>query len=66
MTYEEGEALAKENKFLFQEASAKTGENVSTLFNKEIADQIVQRFFEKKEEQEEDSNNINEIGSLYY
>lgn len=52
MSTEEGEAFAKEKKFLFQEVSAKTGENIGTLFNKDIADHVLSRFLAKDKEPE--------------
>jgi len=41
----EGETLAKDKNFLFQEVSAKNGTNINTLFYKEIFNQIKNKFY---------------------
>ena len=44
VTKEEGEKYAKDNNIIFQEVSAKTGDNISDLFYKKIIQQIIIKF----------------------
>ncbi len=44
VTKEEGEKYAKDNNIIFQEVSAKTGDNISDLFYKKIIEQIIIKF----------------------
>lgn len=60
---EEGEALAKEKKFIFQEVSAKTGENIGTLFNKDIAELVSARYLSPQEVVAEDPGKDNSVNN---
>lgn len=44
MTPSEGEALAKEKSFIFQEVSARSGSNINNLFYKDIFSQISKKY----------------------
>ena len=44
ISFEEGEKFAKDNNFIFQEVSAKTGENFPELFYNKIFEQIIIKF----------------------
>ena len=44
ISLEEGEKFAKDNNFIFQEVSAKTGENFPELFYNKIFEQIIIKF----------------------
>ncbi|MCQ2818008.1 MAG: GTP-binding protein [archaeon] len=44
VTYEEGKKFADENKIIFEEVSAKTGDNFASLFYKQIFDKIITKF----------------------
>jgi hypothetical protein len=53
---QEGEALAKEKGYIFQEVSAKSGANINNLFYQDIFAQIGRRFNIMGEE---DNTNVN-------
>ena len=44
ISFEEGEKFAKDNNFIFQEVTAKTGENFPELFYNKIFEQIIIKF----------------------
>jgi len=44
VSFEEGQKLASNNKFIFQEVSAKSGENFSKLFEEQIYEEIYNRY----------------------
>jgi Ras-related protein Rab-6A len=53
VTREEALAVAKEKKFIFHEVSALSGENINSLFYKDIFDQIVNQFRVSMDDNEE-------------
>ncbi len=57
--FSEAEALAKERQMICHEVSAKTGENINTLFYKDIFDQIIANF---KSAVVEDDNGVDGNG----
>ena len=62
VTLEEGQKYANENNFIFQEVSAKTGQNFETLFETKIFEAIYNKFkeeFDKREQMEYGDNNDN-------
>lgn len=66
VTKEEGEAMAKANKQIFQEVSAKNGINVNNLFYRDIFDQISKVLKGESEVvQEVASNNYNNYYRRY-
>ena len=68
VTFDEGKKLAEQNNFVFQEVSAKTGENFEKLFEVQIYEAVYNKFrseFDKREEGEiqqnfETNDNTNE------
>ena len=53
VTFEEGKKLAEKNKYVFQEVSAKTGDNFEKLFEVQIFEAVYNKFkkeFDKREE----------------
>ena len=70
VTFDEGKKLAEQNNFVFQEVSAKTGENFEKLFEVQIYEAVYNKFrseFDKREEGEiqqnfETNDNTNETG----
>ena len=65
VTFEEGKKFAEENKFIFQEVSAKNGKNFETLFDEQIFEAVYNKFkneFDKREKMygEEQINETNE------
>jgi hypothetical protein len=44
VTTQEGEILAKEKNYIFQEVSAKSADNINTLFYQDIFNQIARKF----------------------
>ena len=65
ITFEEGKKLAEKNNYVFQEVSAKTGENFEKLFEVQIYEAVYNKFkneFDKREEggEEQINNEKNE------
>ena len=65
VTFEEGKKLAEKSNYVFQEVSAKTGENFEKLFEKQIFEAVYNKFkkeFDKREEggEEQINNETNE------
>ena len=68
VAFDEGKKLAEQNNFVFQEVSAKTGENFEKLFEVQIYEAVYNKFrseFDKREEGEiqqnfETNDNTNE------
>ena len=59
VTFEEGKKFAEENKFMFEEVSAKNGNNFETLFEVKIFEAIYKKYkseFDKREKMEYDDN----------
>ena len=59
VTFDEGKKLAEQNNFVFQEVSAKTGENFEKLFEVQIYEAVYNKFrseFDKREEGEIQQN----------
>ena len=61
VTINEGEKFAEENNFIFEEVSAKTGENFPELFYNKIFEQINIKFKPGGQQMEQE---INEIGKV--
>ena len=62
VTYEEGKKFAEENKFIFEEVSAKSGNNFETLFEVKIFEAIYNKFkseFDKRDKMGDDEDNAN-------
>jgi len=60
VTFEEGKKLAEKNNYVFQEVSAKTGDNFEKLFEVQIFEAVYNKFkneFDKREEGDEDHTN---------
>ena len=57
VTKDEGELFAKERGFIFQEVSAKSGQNVNNLFYKDILDEIARKLNSGGEGVEENPEN---------
>ena len=55
--YEEGEKFAKSHNMIFLETSAKTGENINSIFEKSVA-QIDQNIIDKKYDLDNEQNGI--------
>jgi GTPase SAR1 family protein len=53
VTKDEGVTFAKDKKFIFHEVSALSGENINSLFYKDIFDQIVNQFRVSMDDHEE-------------
>ena len=72
VSFEEGKKFAEENKFVFQEVSAKNGKNFETLFDVQIFDAVYNKFkneFDKREKmgyEEEQPNETNEYTNKNY
>lgn len=64
MTKDEGETFSREKGFIFQEVSAKSGNNVNNLFYKDIFDEIARKL--NINEFNAESNNVERKGILYY
>ena len=65
VTFEEGKKLAEKSNYVFQEVSAKTGENFEKLFEVQIFEAVYNKFkkeFDKREEggEEQINNETNE------
>ena len=65
VTFEEGKKLAEKSNYVFQEVSAKTGENFEKLFEVQIFEAVYNKFkkeFDKREEggEEQVNNETNE------
>jgi len=65
VTFEEGKKLAEKSNYVFQEVSAKTGENFEKLFEVQIYEAVYNKFkkeFDKREEggEEQINNETNE------
>ena len=63
VTFEEGKKFAAENNFIFQEVSAKNGNNFEKLFEVQIFDAVYNKFkkeFDKREKFEYDGHDNNE------
>ncbi len=65
MATSEGEALAQEKNFIFQEVSAKTGANINNLFYKDIFAQISRKYKLLGEEVNEEGGDNNNNRSNY-
>ncbi len=64
VTTQEGENLAKERNYIFQEVSAKTAANINTLFYQDIFTQIAKKYNLISGQAENNFNEMeNEIGS---
>jgi Ras-related protein Rab-6A len=61
VTKEEGEKFAQENNIIFQEVSAKTGDNFSDLFYKKIFEQIIIKFRPGGQSAEQEVQDIGKI-----
>ena len=61
ITTEEGEKYAKDNNIIFQEVSAKTGDNFSDLFYKKIFEQIIIKFRPGGQTAEQEVQDIGKI-----
>ena len=62
VTFEEGKKFAEENKFIFQEVSAKSGKNFETLFEVQLFEAVYNKFkseFDKRERMYDDGQ-VNE------
>ena len=62
VTFEEGNKLANENNFIFQEVSAKNGKNFETLFETQLFGAVYKKFkneFDKREKMEYMEDNVN-------
>ena len=62
VTFEEGKKFAEENKFIFEEVSAKSGNNFETLFEVKIFEAIYNKFkseFDKRDKMGDDEDNAN-------
>ena len=60
VTFEEGKKLAEKNNYIFQEVSAKTGQNFENLFEVQIFEAVYNKFkkeFDKREEGGEEQLN---------
>ncbi len=57
VTSEEAMAMARERNIIYHEVSAKTGENINSLFYKDIFDQIIASFKKAGADEEIQSNN---------
>ena len=61
VTKEEGEKYAQDNNIIFQEVSAKTGDNFSDLFYKKIFEQIIIKFRPGGQTAEQEVQDIGKI-----
>jgi Ras-related protein Rab-6A len=61
VTKEEGEKYAQDNNIIFQEVSAKTGDNFSDLFYKKIFEQIIIKFRQGGQTAEQEVQDIGKI-----
>lgn len=61
VTYEEGKKYAEETKIIFEEVSAKTGDNFASLFYKQIFEKIIAKF---KVGEKEVETEIPDIGKV--
>ena len=62
VTYEEGKRFAEQNNFIFQEVSAKTGNNFDILFEVQIYESIYNKFkneFDKREKIPYEDEHVN-------
>ena len=62
VTFEEGKKFAEKNNFIFQEVSAKNGENFEKLFEIQIFEAVYNKFkseFDKRQKIGDDDDNVN-------
>ena len=57
ISFEEGKKFADENKFLFQEVSAKSGQNIENLFEVQIYEAVYNKFKSEFDKREYNGNN---------